>query len=174
MAGSHSPEIHMTNDLETLQCSSVDWGFFNVLWVQHGSVDDFITLPPDFRKKIFNPSKPQICAACPHCCAIRLYVCVCVCARMSGWSMNVHFLSYSILTPQKPAALPDPMMKTHFVLNALFCPSPLLASAGAHQVVIFYKVCIDAFQIQGRSNVDQFPEDKPQEQLTEHAGGQSI
>lgn len=67
---------------------------------------------------------------------------VCV-ACMNGWSLNVHFFSYKILRPSEASSPPQLHMKTPFILNTFFCPSSLLASAGAHQVVIFYKVCID-------------------------------
>lgn len=98
----------------------------------------------------------------PNLCCMPSVLChhtVCVCAWVDGAWM---YISSAVTFSPKPAAPPDPVLKTPFVLNALFCPSPLLASAGAHQVVIFYKVCIDTLQIRGHSNVDQCPEDKPQ------------
>lgn len=99
------------------------------------------------RKKCFkngfesNRSKPQIWSACTwHHSRWSLCVCVCMCG-LHEWinpcecSLNASVFSYRSFASQQPAALSPPL-----VSNTVFCPSSLLAYAGAHKVVIFFKV----------------------------------
>lgn len=95
-------------------------------------------------KPSFKQTLHLCCMPSPSC--RHLAVCV-IC--MSGWSLNGLFFCYELLTPSGACSPSQLHMKSPFLLNTLFCPSSLLATAGARQVVIFYKVCIDTLQIKG-------------------------
>lgn len=66
-------------------------------------------------------------------------LCVCVACMTESIHvnapLNASVFSYRSFAPQQPAALSPPPIS-----NTVFCPSSLLAYAGAHKVVIFFKV----------------------------------
>lgn len=113
------------------------------------------------------PRKPSFKQTLHLCCMpseSRRHHVVCVIC-MSGWRLNVHFFCYKRLTPSEACSPSQLHIRSPFLLNTFFCPSSLLATAAARQVVIFYKVCIDTLQIKGPFYLkawgfDHFTEDK--------------
>lgn len=67
-------------------------------------------------------------------------MCVCVCE--CGLHECMH-PEYACRQPSQLCTSASCCSKSPCISNAVFCPSSLLASAGARKVVIFFKVCID-------------------------------
>lgn len=95
-----------------------------------------------------SPSKPQVWDACTlHHPRWTPYVCVCVCE--CGLHECMH-PEYACRQPSQLCTSASCCSKSPCISNAVFCPSSLLASAGARKVVIFFKVCIDTHLWKGQ------------------------
>lgn len=101
------------------------------------------------QKPALNSRKPKNPKSGLHACnnqrwSHRARACVCVYVRLwPAWvsaNLNVTHVSCHISAPQAA-----PSSKSPYISNTVFCPSSLLASAGARKVVIFFKVCIDTY-----------------------------
>lgn len=148
--------IHMPNNSDTLECSAWLCG-----WCR-----------PDLDVRKRSPSIQANPKSVLHVISVVPSHCVCVC--MSGWMSECTFLlSANILTPQRPAALPNPVLKTPFHLkrSLLSFPSACLCwcPPGRNILQGMYRCISD----KGALKCGPVSWREATGQLTEHAGGQS-